>query len=52
MGKEEIKQKDGGVNLRYIVSAFVNVTVYPQYNYNMLMNKCFKWMNSQFYRGV
>jgi hypothetical protein len=25
------------VNLRYIVSTFVNVTMYPQYNNNMLI---------------
>jgi hypothetical protein len=25
-----------GVNLRYTVSTFVNVTMYPTYNYNML----------------
>jgi hypothetical protein len=26
-----------GVNLRYIVSTFVNVTMYPQYNNNMII---------------
>jgi hypothetical protein len=25
-----------GVNLRYVVSTFVNVTMYPQYNKNMM----------------
>jgi hypothetical protein len=29
-----IKENEGGVNLRYIVSTFVNVTMYPQYNNN------------------
>jgi hypothetical protein len=27
-----------GGNLRYIVSTFVNVAMYSQYNYNMLIN--------------
>jgi hypothetical protein len=26
------KENDEGVNLRYIVTTFVNVTIYPQYN--------------------
>jgi hypothetical protein len=30
-----IKEKDGRVNLRYIVSTFINITMYPCYNYNM-----------------
>jgi hypothetical protein len=28
-----------GVNLRYIVSTFVNITIYPWYNCNMLIFK-------------
>jgi hypothetical protein len=28
-----------GVHLRYIVSTFVNVTMYPQYNNNMIIRK-------------
>jgi hypothetical protein len=28
-----------GVNLRYIVSTFVNVTMYSQYNNNMIIKK-------------
>jgi hypothetical protein len=28
-----------GVNLRYTVSTFVNVTLYPHYKYDMLINK-------------
>jgi hypothetical protein len=38
-GRGVIKEKDGGVNLQYIVSTFVNVTMYAWYNYNMLINK-------------
>jgi hypothetical protein len=32
------KEKNRGANLSYIVSAFANVTMYPQYN-NMLIKK-------------
>jgi hypothetical protein len=31
------REKDGGINLRYIVSTYVNITVYPLYNYYMLI---------------
>jgi hypothetical protein len=37
MGGEEIKENDGGVSLiRYIISAFVNVSLYPHYNSNII----------------
>jgi hypothetical protein len=36
-GEGVIKEKAGGVNLRHV--SFVNVTVYPWYNYNMLIKK-------------
>jgi hypothetical protein len=39
MGRRGIKEKDGGVNLRSIEGTFVNDTMYPQYNCNMLINK-------------
>jgi hypothetical protein len=32
MGRGRIKENDGGMNLRYTVSTFVNVTMHPQYN--------------------
>jgi hypothetical protein len=28
-----------GVIIRYILSTFIHVTMYPPYNYNMLINK-------------
>jgi hypothetical protein len=31
-----------GVNLRHMVSTFVNVTVYPQYNNNILIKSTYK----------
>jgi hypothetical protein len=35
-----IKENDGGgVNLRYIVSTFVNITLYSQYNMLQYANK-------------
>jgi hypothetical protein len=33
------KKKMEEMNLGYTVSVFVNVTMYPQYNYNMLINR-------------
>jgi hypothetical protein len=30
---------EGWIQLRYIVSTFIHVTVDPQYNYNMLISK-------------
>jgi hypothetical protein len=40
MGGEEIRRKMEGVNLTkiHILSTFVNVTMYPWYSYNMLIN--------------
>jgi hypothetical protein len=39
-GRGRRKEKDGrGVNLRSIISTFVDVIIYPLYNYNMLINK-------------
>jgi hypothetical protein len=39
-GGKKIKEKNGGpLSLRYIVRTFVNATMYPQYNYNMLKNQ-------------
>jgi hypothetical protein len=35
------RENDGGVNLRYIVSTYVNIIMYPPYNYDMLI-KSFK----------
>jgi hypothetical protein len=35
MGGEEIRENDGGGNLRFIISTFVNATMHPQYNNNM-----------------
>jgi hypothetical protein len=32
-------ENDGRVNLRYIVSTFINITMYPCYNYNMERKK-------------
>jgi hypothetical protein len=32
-----------GINQRYTVGTLVNVTMYPQYNYNMLINKEKGW---------
>jgi hypothetical protein len=39
MGGGETKENSEGVNLRYIVSTLVNVTMYPQYNNNMIIKK-------------
>jgi hypothetical protein len=43
LGKGEDRIKDkivwGGSNLRHIANIFVNVTMYPWYNYNVLINK-------------
>jgi hypothetical protein len=39
MGGGGIKENDRGVNLRYVVRTFVNVTMYPQYNNNMIIKK-------------
>jgi hypothetical protein len=39
MGGRGIKEKDERVNLRYIATTFVKVTMYPWYSYNMLINK-------------
>jgi hypothetical protein len=32
--RKGIKKNDGGVNLRYIISTFVNITIYLQYHNN------------------
>jgi hypothetical protein len=39
-GRGGIKEKDGRdkTKLRYTVSTFTNVTMYPQYNYIILIN--------------
>jgi hypothetical protein len=36
MGGRRIKKNDG-VNLKYIVSNFANVTMYPQYTNNIII---------------
>jgi hypothetical protein len=41
-----IKENDGVVNLRYIIRAFVNVTLYPQYNNNN-RSSCYWFHNSK-----
>jgi hypothetical protein len=34
-----IKEKDGGGKSRYIINTYMTITVYPLYNYNMLIIK-------------
>jgi hypothetical protein len=36
-----VRMKRGRVNLKYIVSTFINVTMCPQYSYNMLIKNVF-----------
>jgi hypothetical protein len=48
---EGIKESDGGMNVRYIVSIFVNVTMYPQYN-NKTLIKNFKWIRRSWNRKL
>jgi hypothetical protein len=31
------RENDGGENLRYIVSTYINITMYPLYNHYMLI---------------
>jgi hypothetical protein len=40
-GRKGKREQDGGVNLRYIVSTYVNITMYPLYNYYMLIKTKF-----------
>jgi hypothetical protein len=46
MGEEEKKENDGGCELNsYVVSTFVNVTMYSQYNNNMIILKRYYFGN-------
>jgi hypothetical protein len=51
-GKRGVKENDGGVNLRYIVSAFVNVTMYPHYNNNMIKKEANTFGYMKFWGGT
>jgi hypothetical protein len=39
MQEGEIKETDGGGGFNYDITTFVNVTMYPQYNNNMIIKK-------------
>jgi hypothetical protein len=40
---EERERMMEGVNLGYIISTYVNITMYPLHNYYMLSNKKRQW---------
>jgi hypothetical protein len=39
LGKRGIKENNGRGELNYVVRTFVNVTMYSQYNNNMIIKK-------------